>query len=433
MNSSHLFDGTRSLDLEIDENLSSEEQFTESCVLPAVVENPALATLQDIFLKTLDEPEGDDDPDMDFVGCTLTASMYSTLLESLPNLVYLRFTSHFGFQFVRRENETLGKAYQVRPLLGLQNLKVLRLVPNIARNKDDPLNIYTPLNGIWLMTFLMNLTHLEILIHFFSEDEESLEHHKDAFAGRSRVTHLDLSFQIEAELHLDGECKTTAILGEFLSVTKGLVELKLQNIVAQVDTTILRLYRQLPAVGFLRSLASSSKTLKYLSLVGNFHQRVHQMDSENNQKCNHSAQSVIFKVLECISSDGQSIDAFGSNYNSPFRKVELPALNKLHLHSDQKGGLMNQFPESSLARWINKDFPKFVKEVILSERPVGGDGKIVDLGDTEMEWRKARASLEDDCTKKGLVLKVLKEGEESEYYERAQVDLSTTPSTLFEC
>ena len=160
MKSSHLFDGTRSLDLEIDENLYSEEQFTESCALPAVVEKPALATLQDIFLKTLDEPEGDDDPDMDFVGCTLTASMYSTLLESLPNLVYLRFTSHFGFQFVRRENETLGKAYQVRPLLGLQNLKVLRLVPNIARNKDDPLNIYTPLNGIWLMTFLMNLTHL---------------------------------------------------------------------------------------------------------------------------------------------------------------------------------------------------------------------------------------------------------------------------------
>lgn len=377
MSTPSLFIETRSLDLAINEDLYSEEQFAEFRSLPIVVKNPVLAGLQKVCLELYNKsPDGNLVPRIGLEAATLTASMYSTMLESLPNLEYLRFTGEIGFQFVRRENKNTARAYQVRPLLGLQSLKVLLLVPNIEVESNS---LHTASNGIWLMTFLENLTHLQIFLFFLPQDERFLELHKKTFTGRSKVTHLDLSFRLVGEFRSLGKWVATGSLVDFLAVTKGLVELKLRNTAAPVDTKTLHLRRQFPTVGFLRCLASSSETLRYVSLVGNFHDSVSLMEALNVGNWDRLGQPVIFKALECLSADGQTYDAFGSNAYVLFHKIELPVVKKFHLYSDQKGGLANQFPEGSLSGWINMDFPEVVKEIIVSEKPVGGDGNIIDL------------------------------------------------------
>lgn len=254
---------TRSLnlDLEISRNDYTDEMGDRLAAIQTRVDHPGMYQLQDYYFEMPKRAPGEApptflDPKVHSIGVTLMAQICSLMIESMPNIQFLRATDEIMFQFVayiqRQGTDIVG----TRPLRGLKSLKTLQLGPWNAYG-------YSATNGIWLMTFLENLSHLQISLEFHSKDEKFMTLHKKVLNGISKVTHLDLSFKVARTLKWPGQQRVESeILEQFLSITKGLIELKLKN----TTPTLIKVL-QVPSNQFLRSLKRSFGTLKYLSLA----------------------------------------------------------------------------------------------------------------------------------------------------------------------
>lgn len=201
------------------------------------------------------------------VSLTLGASAYALMIDSMPNLKWLKANDKVWFLFVKLV--PLNNSFDLKPLSGLSNLKVLHLgEKNAAR--------ISAANAVWLMIFLENLTHLQAFVGFDYQDEKYLKEHGEVLEGRSKVTHLDLSFKIgpdpkkrdwpfkpdsNSTEFIDVE---TRVMESFLKVTHDLIELTLRStepvfgFLTGVSLTI------------LHALGSSLDTLVSLGLFGEF-------------------------------------------------------------------------------------------------------------------------------------------------------------------
>lgn len=349
-----------------------------------------------------------------YLALSKLASIHSVIIESMPNLKYLEVEDGVDFQFVKSDFSELRGATFSRPLFGLLSLKVLKTGEHLKAK--NVLGGLSATNCVWLMVFLPSLTHLQCIVDFYSADERFLLNHEEALVGRSKITHLDVAFSIikDEKRGWPGPMKVEVeVLEQFLSLTKGLVELKLHNRVPPIHKGFM-----VSSLVFLKCLKSSFKSLKYLSLIGEFTENL--MGSASDDWKYKTLIPLRFDSLKAISFDRLSVSEISRfDITSAFKvKLQIPSLSSLQLLSESKPDeTAHGYPENKVVDWIDSEFfPSTIKTIFLDEYPVGADGRLFVLRvEVEEEWRKSRNELVELCGKKGLKVKILRYGEQCEF------------------
>lgn len=340
-----------------------------------------------------------------------TASVVSIIIESMPNLQFLESYKLCLFHFAKIHCNSATGARFSSPLSGLLNLKILKI------RESGHSHEMTATNCLWLMLFLPRLTHLQIFLEFCWKDEKFFKDHQEVLVGKSKVTHLDLEYGIRKDHKRSWpglNVTEKEMLEQLLSATKGLVELKLHN----SSSPTLR-----PAMAssllFLGSLRSSFDSLKHLCLMGDFTERL--MSTEAEYRKRKPPVSIILESLETISLDCLSIRTLSTPEEDSRIKLNFPALKISHFHA---GPDLVEVPVSApsiqitFMNWIkSQSFPTSVKEIILDEKPLDLNGRVMDLKEKKVKWEKERAELLDLCRKRKLEVKILKVGERREFRE----------------
>lgn len=417
-----LFERTRSLELVVEDTSN-----TDLYDVPERIDLPLLYPLQDRLEELLEEgAEALHDLNPNKVAqinaealrfsMTLGASVYAFMIDSMPNLKWLKADDKVWLIFVKLV--PLNDSFYPKSLSGLSNLKVLQLGErNSAR--------ISAANGVWLMIFLDNLTHLQATLEFDYQDEKYLKEHSEVLKGRSKVTHLDLSFSIAPDPKkrnwpfnvesIEFTEVETKVMVSFLKVTNGLIELTLKN-----TMPVYGLFSGV-SLSILQSLGSSLDTLVSLGLFGEFQGTKHP-ETGHLYYGNELPPDLEFKTLRNVSMDQDAIRTFRQigplNTNRTRINLTLPSLQTVHFFTGTKKGLVSinfRFPEDEMMDWIkNSRFPKSVKEIVTSKNPIGIDGKLIDFGGNQVEWKKVRKSLKDLCYEKVLTLKLMEDDEQGE-------------------
>lgn len=130
------------------------------------------------------------------------------------------------------------------------------------------------------------------------------------------------------------------------------------------------------------------------------------------------ALSLIFDALEIISLDHTSMQALGDPGKS--FNLQLPSLTTAHMAREPDFGYWLS-AEKMFFDWINSEFfPSTVKEIFLEMNQFHTDGQTIDLGQLKVEWQTIRSEVLALCKKKGLEVKILREGEQREFDRRTQ-------------
>lgn len=199
-----------------------------------------------------------------------------------------------------------------------------------------------------------------------------------------------------------------------MSATNGLEELKLGNISTPHDRS-----EEAPSFLFLRSLESSFNSLRYLGISGMFTEN--SWKSEAEDRMDEFPISINLKSLEMVSFDCLSTRMLSFPKENSRITLSFPFLKSSHF---QAGAELRGLPvafsstESFLIDWIkSKHFPTTVKKMILDEKPLDADGRVIELGEKKLKWERERAKLMALCRKKELEVKTLKVGEQREFWE----------------
>lgn len=347
-----------------------------------------------------------------------TASILSIIIESMPNLQVLETYKLILFHFAKIHCNSETGARFSRPLSGLLNLRILKIGESACSLE------MTATHCLWLMLFLPSLTHLKIFTEFCSNDERFFGEHQEVLGGKSQVTHLQIEFDTKREQGRNPfgmPWTKNEVLQSLLMVTKDLVELKLCNLLPSQDRS-----NPSSTLLFLKYIKSSSKSLKFLSLVGEFGINTHRtIDLDNLDGSwfkNIEEPSLSFDALKLISFDRLSLKALHKPEIFLKLKLQLPSLNASHMAPESenwKDANSLIFAEKSFIDWINsKLFPINMKKIFLEEKLLGADGKVMNFEGRKHEWEEARAELIDLCNEKGLEVIVLKEDEQREFERR---------------
>lgn len=335
------------------------------------------------------------------------ASIYSIMINAMPSLIKLKATDVIFFQFIQRSQSS-------KTLSGLENLRVLQL------GGIQAIGI-SARSSTWIMVKLENLSHLQVSVEFSRKDERFLRD-QDLF-GKSRITHLDLSFQVTPDKSREWGNAETEVIVLFLGIPQILVELKLQNTLPLYamfqGTSLLVLQRLIPSAG----------SLKYLCLTGGFEETSLNFTSSSYFEM-EPVINIELKALTVMSLDQESLKAF-INISVADMSITTPSLAKIQIFSGGVGQAPNsKFVEQDLIRWIrDDDFPSSVTEIFCSRNPIGLDGELFEMSGCRREWDQARRTLSDICCQKGLGFTLLDDEEQSECQSGEQ-DRSFDPLCL---